>query len=103
MHGGAVVNDTTTQHNFIANTANAGSKVCFALEHKLHSLVLTSANEAADLLNTASAHIEVVDSDKHVCWFQLPGGLRWLIRNEVLDIQIVVSADFKHDTNACVG
>jgi hypothetical protein len=97
-----MVNHTATQHNLIANVAHARSEVRFSLQHELHGLVLTAADEAADLLNGAAAHIEVIYSNKHIAWFQLACGLSGLVGNEVLDVQIVVNANFEHYTHASV-
>jgi hypothetical protein len=81
MHGGAVIDDPAPQHDFIPNVAYASSKVSFALQNKLHRLVLPAADEAADLLYATTAHIEIIDSNKHVPWLQLARGLCGLIWN----------------------
>ena len=82
MHGGAVIDDPAPQHDFIPNIAYASSKVNFALQNKLHRLVLPSAtDEADDLLYATTAHIQIIDSNKHVAWLQLACGLCGLVWN----------------------
>jgi hypothetical protein len=103
MHGGTVVDDTATESNLVTNIANARPKINFPLQNKLYGFVLAAADEAADLLDAATAHIEVIYSHKHVARLQLAGSLRGLIWNKVIDVQILIIANFKHDAHACEG